>query len=41
MEGIVDDPVAIFEDLGFCKVDIGREERTGYPEVIFGQGKGK
>ncbi|MFC4768083.1 nickel pincer cofactor biosynthesis protein LarB [Effusibacillus consociatus] len=28
-----------FEDLGFCKVDIGREERTGYPEVIFGHGK--
>jgi NCAIR mutase (PurE)-related protein len=28
-----------FEDLGFSKVDIGREERTGYPEVIFGQGK--
>ncbi|RKD22936.1 1-(5-phosphoribosyl)-5-amino-4-imidazole-carboxylate carboxylase [Ammoniphilus oxalaticus] len=28
-----------FEDMGFSKVDIGREERTGYPEVIFGQGK--
>jgi NCAIR mutase (PurE)-related protein len=28
-----------FKDLGFCKLDIHREERTGYPEVIFGQGK--
>jgi len=28
-----------FEDMGFCKVDIGREARTGHPEVIFGQGK--
>jgi NCAIR mutase (PurE)-related protein len=28
-----------FKDLGFCKLDINREERTGYPEVIFGQGK--
>lgn len=28
-----------FEDLGFSKVDLGREARTGYPEVIFGQGK--
>lgn len=28
-----------FKDLGFCKIDIAREERTGYPEVIFGEGK--
>lgn len=28
-----------FEDLGFSKVDLEREKRTGYPEVIFGQGK--
>ncbi|MGZ4032095.1 MAG: nickel pincer cofactor biosynthesis protein LarB [Tumebacillaceae bacterium] len=28
-----------FEDLGFGKVDYAREERTGYPEVIFGMGK--
>lgn len=28
-----------FEDLGFSKVDIGREARTGAPEVIFGMGK--
>lgn len=28
-----------FEDLGFCKLDIGRSERTGHPEVIFGLGK--
>lgn len=28
-----------FEDLGFCKIDLDREARTGYPEVVFGQGK--
>ncbi|WP_243355890.1 nickel pincer cofactor biosynthesis protein LarB [Bacillus litorisediminis] len=28
-----------FTDLGFCKVDIDRERRTGYPEVIYGEGK--
>jgi pyridinium-3,5-biscarboxylic acid mononucleotide synthase len=28
-----------FKDLGFAKVDNHREIRTGYPEVIFGQGK--
>jgi len=28
-----------YEDLGFSKVDIGREARTGAPEVIFGMGK--
>jgi pyridinium-3,5-biscarboxylic acid mononucleotide synthase len=28
-----------FEDLGFSKVDIDREKRTGYPEVIYGEGK--
>ncbi|RSL33503.1 nickel pincer cofactor biosynthesis protein LarB [Salibacterium salarium] len=28
-----------FEDLDFCKVDIDREKRTGYPEVIYGEGK--
>ncbi|SEH43361.1 hypothetical protein SAMN05192559_101366 [Halobacillus karajensis] len=28
-----------FEDLGFSKVDIDRERRTGYPEVIYGEGK--
>ncbi|WP_059173448.1 nickel pincer cofactor biosynthesis protein LarB [Bacillus sp. FJAT-27445] len=28
-----------FEDLGFSKVDIDRENRTGFPEVIFGEGK--
>jgi len=27
-----------FEDLGFSKVDIDRERRTGYPEVIYGEG---
>ncbi len=28
-----------FDDLGFSKVDLDRAERTGFPEVIFGQGK--
>lgn len=28
-----------FEDIGFGKVDYARESRTGFPEVIFGQGK--
>ncbi|SFE54317.1 nickel pincer cofactor biosynthesis protein LarB [Alteribacillus iranensis] len=28
-----------YEDLGFSKVDVQREERSGYPEVIFGEGK--
>ncbi|MDQ0219554.1 nickel pincer cofactor biosynthesis protein LarB [Peribacillus cavernae] len=28
-----------FEDLGFSKVDYDRERRTGYPEVIYGEGK--
>jgi pyridinium-3,5-biscarboxylic acid mononucleotide synthase len=28
-----------FEDLGFSKVDFDRERRTGYPEVIYGEGK--
>jgi NCAIR mutase (PurE)-related protein len=28
-----------FEDVGFGKIDYAREGRTGYPEVIFGQGK--
>lgn len=26
-------------DLGFSKVDMEREERNGYPEVIYGEGK--
>jgi NCAIR mutase (PurE)-related protein len=26
-------------DLGFANVDIDREKRTGFPEVIFGEGK--
>lgn len=28
-----------FEDLGFSKLDLDRETRTGAPEVIFGMGK--
>lgn len=28
-----------FTDIGFSKVDIDREFRNGFPEVIFGQGK--
>ena len=28
-----------FEDMDFVKLDVGREERTGHPEVVFGVGK--
>ncbi len=28
-----------FVDLGFARVDVDRRRRTGFPEVIFGQGK--
>jgi NCAIR mutase (PurE)-related protein len=28
-----------FEDLGYAKIDYGREARVGYPEVIFCEGK--
>ena len=28
-----------FEDLGFSKIDIDREARTGAPEVIYRMGK--
>ncbi len=28
-----------YKDLGFARIDTHRELRTGYPEVIFGQGK--
>jgi hypothetical protein len=27
------------DDLGFAKLDIHREERTGFPEVVYGEGK--
>lgn len=30
---------AAFIDLGFARVDVDRRRRTGFPEVIFGQGK--
>lgn len=36
VEKLVDLP---FKDLGFAKIDNHREIRTGYPEVIYGQGK--
>ncbi len=29
----------IYDDLGFAKVDLSREKRQGYPEVIYGRGK--
>ena len=29
----------IYDDLGFAKVDLSRERRQGYPEVIYGCGK--
>ncbi|MCO7175190.1 nickel pincer cofactor biosynthesis protein LarB [Sporolactobacillus kofuensis] len=28
-----------FADLGFAKVDLSRDSRNGYPEVIYGEGK--
>ncbi|MFD2922217.1 nickel pincer cofactor biosynthesis protein LarB [Halobacillus naozhouensis] len=28
-----------YEDLGFAKLDHHRQERTGFPEVVFGEGK--
>ncbi len=28
-----------YEDLGFAKIDTIREQRTGQPEIIFGEGK--
>ena len=28
-----------YEDLGFAKIDTSRKERTGFPEVVFCQGK--
>jgi NCAIR mutase (PurE)-related protein len=28
-----------FEDMGYAKLDLHREKRTGFPEVIFAQGK--
>ncbi|GGG00012.1 nickel pincer cofactor biosynthesis protein LarB [Paenibacillus abyssi] len=31
--------MSTFEDLGFCKLDVDREQRTGFPEVVFGSGK--
>lgn len=34
---MTDDPA--FIDLGFARVDVDRRRRTGFPEVIFGQGK--
>jgi hypothetical protein len=33
------DPRPAFEDLGFARVDIDRERRNGFPEVILGIGK--
>ncbi len=28
-----------FEDMGFAKIDHHRESRTGFPEIIYGEGK--
>ena len=28
-----------YDDLGFAKLDTSREERTGFPEVVFCEGK--
>jgi NCAIR mutase (PurE)-related protein len=32
-------PEGNLADLGFAQLDIGREQRTGFPEVVFGEGK--
>jgi NCAIR mutase (PurE)-related protein len=34
-----DEPTPAFDDLGFARVDIDRERRQGFPEVILGVGK--
>ncbi|KOO42987.1 nickel pincer cofactor biosynthesis protein LarB [Priestia koreensis] len=31
--------IRAFDDMGFAKVDSTREKRTGFPEVIYGEGK--
>lgn len=31
--------LATYEDLGYAKVDLHREKRQGFPEVIYGEGK--
>ncbi|ARI78675.1 nickel pincer cofactor biosynthesis protein LarB [Halobacillus mangrovi] len=31
--------LSLFEDMGFAKVDSNRESRTGFPEVVYGEGK--
>lgn len=38
-DGLKELKVLPFEDLGYAKVDFHRNLRTGYPEVIFCQGK--
>ncbi len=35
----IEDALAVTGDLGFAKVDLDREARTGFPEVIYGEGK--
>ena len=37
MAAMAEEPA--FVDLGFARVDVDRRRRTGFPEVIFGQGK--
>lgn len=29
----------LFDDIGFAKLDVTRQERTGFPEVVFAEGK--
>lgn len=35
----INDSKESFEELGYAKVDLTREERTGFSEVIYGEGK--
>ncbi|WP_144475779.1 nickel pincer cofactor biosynthesis protein LarB [Cytobacillus oceanisediminis] len=31
--------LTLFDDIGFAKLDISRHERTGFPEVVYAEGK--
>jgi len=36
---VADSSPSGYEDIGYARVDTGREKRKGFPEVIFGEGK--
>lgn len=39
LQQYIETKTAGISDLGFAQLDINREKRTGFPEVIFGEGK--